>query len=706
MKESENTVIKTEKTKSLGIRVASIIIVMLFVILSIQTGLEGYRDYKQLIGEKKAARLEENRKSVLELEKYFENAYTLSNAIKAHLENMLEFAPADNRPREQVQSYIDSVMSLDNKVSGIGVYFEPNAFDGKDDKYGRFSMFTEITDGKLNHINSEDPTGNSWYDMPIREKKTVAVSPYEDDGVIIVSIGTPVIHNGKAVGVINCDIYMEEFSQILASQKGNSAENYSMVIADNGVLAAHSIDRSQNITNIAKENQNFEKIIGLTQKGEEFSDTMKVPGNKLDSIVLTTPMHVKGTDINYTFASVDSVRSFSKTPKENLMQKIMFSLVTLCVMAVSVFSLIKNNVIKPMGILKAGFKKMSEYNFDISKEAADMEKYKRHNDELSQMSEAAKDMNANMVSLISAISSNAQSVAATSEELTATIQSTLNSAGEVASAVSNIAEGATSQAQDTTDAAGDTRTLQELTSKTKDIMSELDKSSKTIEDKKTQGQKSLEELITLTKQGNQAAANINEIIIGANKSAEQISKASEMIQALSDQTNLLALNAAIEAARAGEAGKGFAVVAEEIRKLAEQSSGFTEEIKSIISQLRERTQGAVDTMDKIGRMVSEQDANTELTRDNFEEISNAVNVSEELIENVGELIKQMEKKTVNVVGVVENLSAIAEENAATTEEASASVENQTQAMRDIEKASENLSEIASQLQDEIAKFKI
>ena len=52
----------------------------------------------------------------------------------------------------------------------------------------------------------------------------------------------------------------------------------------------------------------------------------------------------------------------------------------------------------------------------------------------------------------------------------------------------------------------------------------------------------------------------------------------------------------------------------------------------------------------------------------------------------------------------QNLSSIAEENAATTEEAAANVDTQVQSIADISQASENLANIAMELQSEVSKF--
>ncbi|MDT4809201.1 Methyl-accepting chemotaxis protein CtpL [compost metagenome] len=69
-----------------------------------------------------------------------------------------------------------------------------------------------------------------------------------------------------------------------------------------------------------------------------------------------------------------------------------------------------------------------------------------------------------------------------------------------------------------------------------------------------------------------------------------------VIRSIAEQTNLLALNAAIEAARAGEQGRGFAVVAEEVRSLAQRTSGATGEIQQLIGRLQQAARHSVAAM--------------------------------------------------------------------------------------------------------------
>lgn len=89
------------------------------------------------------------------------------------------------------------------------------------------------------------------------------------------------------------------------------------------------------------------------------------------------------------------------------------------------------------------------------------------------------------------------------------------------------------------------------------------------------------------------------IVDKLGESAKEIGQVVEVIKSIAAQTNLLALNATIEAASAGEAGKGFAVVANEVKELAKQSAGATEDIKTRISEIQNSIGQAVGAINEI-----------------------------------------------------------------------------------------------------------
>src|SRR6516225_8632420 len=108
------------------------------------------------------------------------------------------------------------------------------------------------------------------------------------------------------------------------------------------------------------------------------------------------------------------------------------------------------------------------------------------------------------------------------------------------------------------------------------------------------------------KLADQASAAAEEASVNVDRlkeSSAAIGNVVNLIAQIARQTTLLALNSTIEAARAGDAGRGFAVVATEVKALAVQTQGATEEISKKIDALQRDAAGSVDAVHRISQAI-------------------------------------------------------------------------------------------------------
>lgn len=332
--------------------------------------------------------------------------------------------------------------------------------------------------------------------------------------------------------------------------------------------------------------------------------------------------------------------------------------------------------------------------------------HKTSSDELGSVADAFNEMAKNMESLISNNKRLAQSVADISSQLADASHQTGQTSTEVANAVTDLAHGAVEQ----TELAGN------IVEMVNQIKLALDRSAqeadKVAQDARHstelahQGTNAINTAVTHTDRVTQAVASVSAQIQELGRRSQEIGSIVEIIASIASQTNLLALNAAIEAARAGEQGRGFAVVAEEVRKLAEQSAGASNQINELIKEVQKQTLAAVNEMEASQDLFNEQVKLIHQGGDSLSAIVRMVEKTGEEVESIKDALHQLDQNATQVATSTEGISKIITNSAAAAQQVAASAQEQSATTQEIAASATDLEDVAAKLLQEVSVFKV
>ena len=267
-----------------------------------------------------------------------------------------------------------------------------------------------------------------------------------------------------------------------------------------------------------------------------------------------------------------------------------------------------------------------------------------------------------------------------------------SSSTEIASSARQLEATVTEQSASTKEV---TSSSKEILFATQGLNEAIAKVGKAVTDagaKTETGRSSLTRMENSLRQLMKSTESISSKLAIINNKTAKISWVVSTINKISDQTNLLSLNAGIEAEKAGEFGRGFSVVSREISRLADQTASATQDVETMVREMRESVTSGVVEMDKFAEGV----------RHEVRAVGGVGQELGEIIDLVRNLSPQFD--TVEKAVVAQSTSALQISEAMT--QLGVASDSNKDALLDFKQATEHLRNVVQEMRNEVSRFKL